>query len=267
MHAWGETWGETTLGMVTGNNNYFALSPDRARQLGLRREELRPLSPPGSRHRRGLEITSTALAELGRAGACTWLFYPPVEGGPSRAARAYIKAGEAGNVHLAHKCRKRKPRWRVPLVPPGDLLLTYMNADTPRLTRNEARVRHLNSVHGVYLRREVQTLGAELLPLGALNSMTLLGAGSAATGVVRRVNQIGRPRRSLASTCGCRAGQAAPARRAVATASVSDPIHGSPCPGSRMVADSRSSAVRDASACPEWAFDTRDIRRGPVRLL
>ena len=29
-------WGETTLGMVTGNNRYFALSPARARELGLR---------------------------------------------------------------------------------------------------------------------------------------------------------------------------------------------------------------------------------------
>ncbi|MDP1806444.1 MAG: N-6 DNA methylase, partial [Acidimicrobiales bacterium] len=30
-----QTWGETTLGMVTGNNRYFALSPARAAELGL----------------------------------------------------------------------------------------------------------------------------------------------------------------------------------------------------------------------------------------
>ncbi len=170
------TWGDTTLGMVTGNNSFFALSPTRVRELGLSREDLRPLSPPGSRHLRGLKITEAALAELGRAGARTWLFYPSVGRELSVAARAYIDAGVSEGVDAAYKCRKRKPWWRVPLVAPAHLLLTYMNADTPRLTCNTAAVLHLNSVHGVYLRQGLKTWGAELLPLGALNSMTLLGA-------------------------------------------------------------------------------------------
>jgi hypothetical protein len=66
--------------------------------------------------------------------------------------------------------------WRVPYLKPADLLLTYMNADTPRLCTNRARVHHLNSVHGVYLKSEYRRLGMDLLPLAALNSMTLLGA-------------------------------------------------------------------------------------------
>lgn len=64
----------------------------------------------------------------------------------------------------------------MPLVPPADLLLTYMNADTPRLCTNRAGVRHLNSVHGVYLRAEHRDLGRELLSLASLNTLTLLGA-------------------------------------------------------------------------------------------
>jgi hypothetical protein len=51
-----------------------------------------------------------------------------------------------------------------------------MNADTPRLTENEAGVLHLNSVHGVYLGVEHRKLGRELLPLASLNSVTLLHA-------------------------------------------------------------------------------------------
>jgi hypothetical protein len=51
-----------------------------------------------------------------------------------------------------------------------------MNADTPRLTTNAARVRHLNSVHGVYLKDEHRELGLELLPLASLNSVSLLSA-------------------------------------------------------------------------------------------
>ena len=169
-----ESWGDTTLGMVTGNNKYFALSPARVAELGLQTSDLLRLSPPGSRHLRGLAFSVAALNELGRDGSATWLFRPDAE--PSPAAQAYIAAGRAAGVDTAYKCRVRKPWWRVPLVSPADLLLTYMNADTPRLSTNAARAAHLNSVHGVYLDPKLRKLGKELLPLASLTSMTLVGA-------------------------------------------------------------------------------------------
>lgn len=70
----------------------------------------------------------------------------------SPGARRYLTTGEASGVHEAYKCRVRTRWWQVPLVDAPDLFLTYINADTPRLTTNTAGVRHLNSVHGVYLR-------------------------------------------------------------------------------------------------------------------
>ncbi|MGH3873387.1 MAG: HsdM family class I SAM-dependent methyltransferase [Pseudonocardiaceae bacterium] len=169
-----QSWGEITLGMVTGNNKYFALPLDRAGELGLRSDELLAVSPPGSRHLRGLTYPATAHQQLARTGSSTLLFRPPSQ--PSPAAKRYIRAGERLGVHTAYKCRVRSPWWRVPLVPPSDVLLTYMNADSPRLCANHARTHHLNSVHGVYLRPELRQLGIDLLPLGALTSMTLLGA-------------------------------------------------------------------------------------------
>lgn len=171
-----QTWGETTLGMVTGANRYFALSPQRVAELRIPRQELLPLSPPGSRHLRGLSFTSAMRNQLGEGGAATWLFRPPGE--PSPGSRAYIADEEnrPGGVYHAYKCRVRTPWWRVPLVKTADLLLTYMNADTPRLTTNAAAARHLNSVHGVYLREQYRQIGRQLLPLASLNSATLLGA-------------------------------------------------------------------------------------------
>lgn len=169
-----ESWGDTTLGMVTGNNRYFALSPTRVRELGLRPSDLIRLSPPGSRHLRGLSFTESAWESMGNDGSPTYLFRPALE--PSKAARDYIAAGEAIGVEQAYKCRVRSPWWRVPLVKPADLFLTYMNADTPRLSTNRAKAHHLNSVHGVYLKPDYRGLGMDLLPLASLNSMTLLGA-------------------------------------------------------------------------------------------
>ncbi len=169
-----EAWGDTTLGMVTGNNRYFALSPARVAALGLTRKDLIRLSPPGSAHLRGLELSKGAMARLGHDGRATWLFRPSAS--PSMAAQAYIVAGQHAGVDEAYKCRVRKPWYRVPLLPAADLLLTCMNADTPRLTTNSAGAHHLNSVHGVYLAEDLRELGRELLPLASLNSITLLNA-------------------------------------------------------------------------------------------
>lgn len=168
-----ESWGDTTLGMVTGNNGFFALSPDRVSELGLRGTDLLPLSPPGSAHLRGLTLTAEQLARLGEDGRSIHLFRPKL---PSAAAQRYIDAGHAAGVHLAYKCRVRQPWYLVPLVNPADLLLTCMNADTPRLISNRAKAHHLNSVHGVYLRDGLRTLGRDLLGLAALNSVTVLHA-------------------------------------------------------------------------------------------
>ncbi|WP_206733326.1 N-6 DNA methylase [Luteimonas sp. YGD11-2] len=169
-----EGWGDTTLGIVTGNNKYFAISPHRARTLGLPPDELLPLSPPGSAHLRGVALSSDLLAKLGRDGYSTRLFYPRSK--PSKAALAYIEAGRHTGVDTAYKCRVRKNWYQVPLLPPADLLLTCMNADTPRLVSNDAKSYHLNSVHGVYLKAAEQEIGRELLPLASLNSVTLMHA-------------------------------------------------------------------------------------------
>jgi adenine-specific DNA-methyltransferase len=169
-----EQWGDTTLGMVTGNNGYFALSPARVKELGLIRSDLLRLSPPGSSHLRGLALTRHAMTELGNRGKATWLFRPGAN--PSPAAWEYINAGHIAGVDQAYKCRVRRTWYQVPLLPAADLLLTCMNADTPRLTTNDAGALHLNSVHGVYLTDEHRDLGRELLPLASLNSVTLLNA-------------------------------------------------------------------------------------------
>lgn len=166
--------GDTTLGMVTGANKFFTLSPQRVRELGIPRRDLLRVSPPGSSHLRNLALTDSAMTRLGRDGQSTWLLYPSDR--PASETLAYIESGHVTGVDSAYKCRVRSPWWRVPVVRPADLLLTYMNADTARLTANQAGVRHLNSVHGVYLREGVREVARQVLPIAALNSITLLSA-------------------------------------------------------------------------------------------
>lgn len=168
-------WGETYLGIVTGNNRYFTFSPAEAQELGFTEKELLRISPPGSRHLRGLTFTDRAWQELAAEGRRCYLLSPDPEN-PSEAVLQYIAAGEKTGVHKAYKCRVRKPWWRVPLVKPGDLLLTYMDRQRPRLVTNRAGVHQLNSLYGVRLAQERRRLGMDLLPIAALNSLTMLGA-------------------------------------------------------------------------------------------
>lgn len=168
-------WGETYLGAVTGNNAFFTLTNAEAAELGLSSAEVLRISPPGSRHLRGLTFAEHAWKQLAKEGKRCYLFSPSVEN-PSAAALRYIKKGEKDKVHQGYKCRNRTPWWRVPLVGRPDLLFTYMNHDWPRLTTNSANVHALNSLYGVSLKEERRALGKELLPAACLNSLTLLGA-------------------------------------------------------------------------------------------
>lgn len=167
-------WGSAYLGAVTGNNGFFSLTADEATALGLAESDLIRISPPGSRHMRGLAITEAAWKQLARDGARCYLLSP--KGEPSAAALRYITQGEKDGVVKAYKCRVRSPWWRVPLVATPDLFLTYMNHDRPRLVTNSVRADILNSIYGVRLTEGRRSIGRDLLPVASLNSVTLLGA-------------------------------------------------------------------------------------------
>lgn len=167
-------WGSTYLGAVTGNNNFFTLTAEEANKLGCIDSDLIRISPPGSRHMRGLVLTDRAWKQLAREGARCYLLSPKKS--PSIAACHYIEKGEREGVASAYKCRTRSPWWRVPLVETPDLFLTYMNHDRPRLITNAGRVDILNSIYGVRLTNGRRRIGNDLLPVASLNSITLLGA-------------------------------------------------------------------------------------------
>ena len=167
-------WGGVYLGAVTGDNGFFSLTVPEANARGMSRADVVRISPPGTRHLRGLTFTNAAWNELAAGGARCLLLHP--KGTPSDAAKTYIHEAEAAGVCNTYKCRTRKPWWRVPLVDTPDLFLTYMNHDRPRLVANPGRVQILNSVYGVALAAGRKRLGHDVLPLACLNSVTLLGS-------------------------------------------------------------------------------------------
>ncbi|CVH75678.1 Modification methylase Eco57IB [Coriobacteriaceae bacterium CHKCI002] len=170
-----EAWGRISLGVVTGNNGFFALSEEQVSSYNLDEGDLVSLCPPGSRHLRRFDFSADDYDRLRRDNEKTKLFYPR-KGVLSSTAESYVETGELQGVHRAYKCRKRDPWWRVPVGKIPDAFVTYMNSYGPNICANSAGVIALNSCHGLFFSGESAGLGRELLPLACMNSATLFGS-------------------------------------------------------------------------------------------
>ncbi len=168
-------YGTPELGTVTGANDYFALSEVTRRKWKLDEKVFKPISPPGTKHLKGLSFTRAQWEELKLAGQRVWLLYPDAKS-RSAALKEYISFGEKQGVDDAYKCTVRTPWWRPPVVPTPDLFFTYMSHRYPRLIANTSGATILNSMHGVRLKKDLPKLVRDALPLLALNSVTMLGA-------------------------------------------------------------------------------------------
>jgi len=170
-----DTYGRPVLGTVTGANDFFMLNESTRLAYHIRKDEVVPVSPPGTRHLRGTLFSKSDWSALRDGGEKVWLLQPgPGDGSPGLVR--YLHDGEAQGVHEAYKCRIRSPWWRPPLVPIPDLFFTYMSHRFPRLVANRARVHFVNSMHGLHLPSETPAWVRDALPLLALNSVTMLGA-------------------------------------------------------------------------------------------
>ena len=170
-----DSYGSPELGTVTGANRFFTLSEATRQKYGFREPQVRPTSPPGTRHLKGLSFTRSEWEALRDQDEAVWLLYPdPDDTSPE--LDAYLAFGVSQRVNEAYKCRTRSPWWRPPMVSPPDLFFTYMSHRYPRLVGNEAGVTFVNSMHGVRLDASAPAIAKRALPLLALNSLTMLGA-------------------------------------------------------------------------------------------
>ena len=170
-----DSYGPPELGTVTGANRFFTLSEATRRAYGLDKAHVRPTSPPGTRHLKGLSFTKADWEALRDDDEAVWLLYPDPDD-HSVELHTYLATGIQNGINEAYKCRTRTPWWRPPMTSPPDLFFTYMSHRYPRLVDNEAKVSFVNSMHGVRLNASAPQVAQRALPLLALNSVTMLGA-------------------------------------------------------------------------------------------
>lgn len=168
-------YGSLQLGTVTGANDFFALRPTQVRDLKLTEPDVTRISPPGTRHLKGLRFTNTDWRSLADADERVWLLTLKGQTSKEKPVSNLIREGEESELHLRYKCRIRDPWYVVPPVAKPDLFFTYMSHRFPRLIRNVAGAGFLNSMHGVELSDD-RRIGGATLPFAAMNSLSQLGA-------------------------------------------------------------------------------------------
>ena len=128
-----------TVSTVTGANEYFSVGDGTLGRYRLDTWAL-PLLPR-IRHATGLCFSQQDHRELAGQDCPRWLLYfGPGSSDPEQvpATARYLRYGEQLELHHRYKCRIRDPWYRVPVVPPGSLLLSKRSHKYPRLVLNSA---------------------------------------------------------------------------------------------------------------------------------
>ncbi len=161
------------IGYVTGNNEFFHLTRSMAEHWNIPPDALTPCVRSGSQMQ-GLIFTHDDLEALLDADAPNLLLDLARFGEPlPDSIMQYLEHGKRQGVHLAYKCRKRKPWYVVPHVYGCDGLLTYMSGKRARIIVNDADVVAPNTLHTIRLRDDTP-LSISELAISWLTSLTAL---------------------------------------------------------------------------------------------
>jgi adenine-specific DNA methylase len=161
---------EVDVGVVTGRNEFFVLTPSQADGLRLRDSCLRLVGR--SAQTPGLLLREDDWGLLAADDSKCLLLQ--LDDTPrdqlSAAALAYVEWGEAHDVHAGYKCRIRGPNWwRVPSVWVPDAFLLRQIHDGPRIIANRAGATSTDTIHRVRVRAEVNP---SALAAASVNSLT-----------------------------------------------------------------------------------------------
>jgi tRNA1(Val) A37 N6-methylase TrmN6 len=180
---------QVSIGIVTGEKDYFLLPEPKLRELGLPREFFSPaLSKPSQLP--GTTFSHPDLADLAARGeSCQLLTVPTDYAGGSMALDAYIARGAECGIDQNYKCRTRKPWFSVRRVlTPPDAFLGYLVKRRPRMASNAAEAHSTNNLHRLYFEppwdQYVDVIAAASLNAATMLSIELLGR-IAAGGVLK----------------------------------------------------------------------------------
>lgn len=140
---------DVDVGVVTGNNKYFVLSEEEAKQREIEGNTRNIVTR--SAHLKGARFTPGDRKENGSQQYRSIMFYPPnlpLEQ-LSEPIQDFIKKGEEDGVNQGYKCRIRKRWYIVPSVWVPDAFMLRQVHAYPKLVLNEAEATCTDTIHRV----------------------------------------------------------------------------------------------------------------------
>lgn len=163
---------DVDVGIVTGANKFFLVPDSIVDRFGLH-----PWAHPmfgRSTHIKGAIVDESDIEANRRAGLpCNFIWFDktPKRDLPSN-VRAYLKTGEATDLHLRYKCRVRDPWYSVPSVYPAPVGMLKRCHHFPRAIWNRAEAFTTDTSYRIRAR----TTTPDQLVGGFVNSLTALTA-------------------------------------------------------------------------------------------
>ncbi len=136
------------VGVVTGRNSFFVLSPEDASSRGITDISIPIVTR--SAQLRGI-ILDSGDVEYGSSVEKRMVLLDAkgidVEAHP--ALKRYVREGEEFGVHEGYKCRTRKVWWQVPSIWQADAFMLRQIHNYPRLTADPERATSTDTVHRI----------------------------------------------------------------------------------------------------------------------
>lgn len=135
------------VGVVTGKNEFFVLSGEQVKELGLEKYTIPLVSR--SAQLKGARINQTDWTALAAAGDRVHLLdLKRLNGSRITGPLArYIQLGESKQVHTGYKCSIRTPWYAVPSIWTPDGFSFRQIYDFPRMVLNEAGATSTDTIH------------------------------------------------------------------------------------------------------------------------
>jgi len=127
------------IGVVTGANNYFIASPEKAKALQIKKRNLLPILTNAKEFP---EFIKNGPKNLNRLIFIKKKDYPLY--------RSFIGKGIAKKYHLREHSKGRTPWYQVKLGIVPDAFFPYRITKIPYLIKNSSKIQSNNSVHRVY---------------------------------------------------------------------------------------------------------------------
>ena len=140
-----EYYGRFIRGIATGANEFFAIRPSQANDLGLTASELSPCISKSAQIANPF-FDDDSFAELVKQDDPVLLF--DVKDHPSQEARAYIRFGESKEYHRRFLTKNRTPWYKTETRSPAPLLAGVFSRGRYKVIRNDSRAMNLTCFHG-----------------------------------------------------------------------------------------------------------------------